>query len=42
MFGWNAIETVLMEYNSWKTICISSQIGCKWGANFVHQQEYHL
>ena len=24
----NAIETVLMEYNSWKTICISSQIGC--------------
>ena len=30
----NAIETVLMEYNSWKTICISSQIGCKMGCKF--------
>lgn len=30
----NAIETVLMEYNSWKIICISSQIGCKMGCKF--------
>ena len=30
----NAIETVLMEYNSWKTICVSSQIGCKMGCKF--------
>ena len=30
----NAIESVLMEYNSWKTICVSSQIGCKMGCKF--------
>ena len=30
----NAIETVLMEYNSWKTICVSSQIGCRMGCKF--------
>ena len=30
----NAIETVLMEYNSWRTICVSSQIGCKMGCKF--------
>ena len=30
----NAIETVLMQYNSWKTICVSSQIGCKMGCKF--------
>ena len=30
----NAIETVLMEYNSWKTICVSSQIGRRMGCKF--------
>ena len=27
----NAIETVLMQYHHGKTICVSSQIGCKMG-----------
>ena len=30
----NAIETVLMEYHHGKTICVSSQIGCKMGCRF--------
>ena len=30
----NAIETVLMKYNHGKTICVSSQIGCKMGCKF--------
>ena len=30
----NAIETVLMQYHHGKTICISSQIGCKMGCKF--------
>lgn len=30
----NAIETVLMEYHFGKTICVSSQIGCKMGCKF--------
>lgn len=30
----NAIETVLMEYKFGKSICISSQIGCKMGCKF--------
>ncbi len=30
----NAIETVLMEYYHGKTICVSSQIGCKMGCKF--------
>ena len=30
----NAIESVLMEYHHGKTICVSSQIGCKMGCNF--------
>ena len=30
----NAIETVLMQYNHGKTICVSSQIGCKMGCKF--------
>lgn len=30
----NAIETVLMEYHHGKTICVSSQIGCKIGCKF--------
>ena len=34
VLGGNAIESVLMEYNSWKTICVSSQIGCKMGCKF--------
>lgn len=30
----NTIESVLMEYKFGKTICISSQIGCKMGCKF--------
>ena len=30
----NMIETVLMEYHHGKTICVSSQIGCKMGCKF--------
>ena len=30
----NAIETVLMKYHHGKTICVSSQIGCKMGCKF--------
>ena len=30
----NAIETVVMEYQHGKTICVSSQIGCKMGCKF--------
>ncbi len=30
----NAIETVLMQYHYGKTICVSSQIGCKMGCKF--------
>ena len=30
----NAIETVLMKYHYGKTICVSSQIGCKMGCKF--------
>ena len=30
----NAIETVLMEYKYGKSLCISSQIGCKMGCKF--------
>ena len=30
----NAIETVLMEYHHGRTICVSSQIGCKMGCKF--------
>ena len=30
----NAIETVLMVYHHGKTICVSSQIGCKMGCKF--------
>lgn len=30
----NAIETVLMEYKFGKTICVSSQVGCKMGCKF--------
>lgn len=30
----NAIETVLMEYHHGKTICVSSQVGCKMGCKF--------
>ncbi len=32
--GGNAIETVLMEYKHGRTICVSSQIGCKMGCKF--------
>ena len=30
----NAIETVLMEYKHGKSICVSTQIGCKMGCKF--------
>lgn len=30
----NAIETVLMEYHHGKTLCVSSQVGCKMGCKF--------
>ena len=30
----NAIETVVMEYKYGKTICVSSQVGCKMGCKF--------
>ena len=30
----NAIETVLMEYKYGKSICVSSQVGCKMGCRF--------
>lgn len=30
----NAIETVVMEYKHGKTICVSSQVGCKMGCKF--------
>ena len=30
----NAIESVLMEYKYGKTICVSSQVGCKMGCKF--------
>ena len=30
----NAIETALMQYHHGKTICVSSQIGCKMGCKF--------
>ncbi len=29
-----AIETVLMEYHHGKTLCVSSQVGCKMGCKF--------
>lgn len=30
----NAIETVLMQYHHGKTVCVSTQIGCKMGCKF--------
>lgn len=30
----NAIETVVMEYKHGRTICVSSQVGCKMGCKF--------
>ena len=30
----NAIETVLMQYKYGKTVCVSTQIGCKMGCKF--------
>ena len=30
----NAIETVLMQYHYGKSICVSSQVGCKMGCKF--------
>lgn len=28
------IETVLMDYGEWKTVCVSSQVGCPLGCTF--------
>ncbi|HBB19202.1 MAG TPA: 23S rRNA (adenine(2503)-C(2))-methyltransferase RlmN, partial [Ruminococcus sp.] len=30
----NFVETVLMEYNYGRSICVSTQVGCKMGCNF--------
>ncbi len=30
----NAIESVVMEYKHGRTICVSSQVGCKMGCKF--------
>ena len=30
----NAIESVLMEYKHGKTICVSTQVGCRMGCKF--------
>lgn len=30
----NAIETVLMQYHHGKTVCVSTQVGCKMGCKF--------
>ncbi len=30
----NFVETVLMDYNYGKSICVSTQVGCKMGCNF--------
>lgn len=30
----NYVETVLMDYNYGKSICVSTQVGCKMGCNF--------
>ena len=30
------VETVLMEYKHGNSICISTQVGCKWDVNSVH------
>lgn len=30
----NAIESVLMQYHYGKSICVSSQVGCKMGCKF--------
>jgi len=34
----NIIESVLMQYLHGYSACISSQVGCKWDANFAHPQ----
>ena len=38
----NAIETVLMQYHHGKTICVSSQIGCKMGCKFCASTGAHF
>ena len=34
LFDGNAIESVLMQYHFGKSVCVSSQIGCKMGCKF--------
>ena len=38
----NAIESVLMQYHHGKTICVSSQIGCKMGCKFCASTGAHF
>lgn len=38
----NAIETVLMEYKHGKSLCVSSQIGCKMGCKFCASTGIHF
>ena len=33
----NTVESVLMSYEHGNTICVSSQVGCKWAAPFALQ-----
>lgn len=30
------IETVYLPYRKWRSVCVSSQIGCKWGCSFCY------
>ena len=32
----NVIESVLMKYKHGNSVCISSQVGCRMGADSVH------
>ena len=34
IIDWNIIESVLMEYHYGKSVCVSSQVGCKMGCKF--------
>ncbi|WP_254171493.1 NFACT family protein, partial [Clostridioides difficile] len=32
--GGNIVETVMMDYDSRVTVCVSNQVGCRMGCNF--------
>ena len=38
----NAIETVLMDYHHGKSLCVSSQVGCKMGCKFCASTGIHF